>query len=158
MSPLPLSLGGWLTFQSCSSQPPTARIIAGHTQNFAGVPHGVPATRAEHYCSYCHGLGLAGGANAEPSCYTCHGKTWSDSKSAYLDTAAPATHTVNNAKAGRSFLHHPDLITNTSTCATSACHGEGLGGVELKAEGVLRPGCELCHGRLWESRAQTDSQ
>ena len=48
----------------------------GHTETHGGVGHGVGARQATTQCVSCHGATLQGGANGEPSCYSCHGKKW----------------------------------------------------------------------------------
>jgi hypothetical protein len=121
---------------SCSDQEPRLRNIRAHTLNFDGVAHPNAASGAERYCSGCHGEGLVGGVNGEPSCYKCHGKKWYESSASQ---APVATHTVNNL----GFMHHEDLNTPETTCVS--CHGESLEGTSTN------PSCLLCHEQKWNT-------
>ncbi len=126
---------------ACSKEPAEPREIRAHTRVIKGVSHAEPAAKAERYCSHCHGTALQGGTAGEPSCYTCHGKTWLD---ASAEVIAPADHTVAN----QGFHHLPGLFTPSESCV--ACHGSSLEG-RVDA-GLTFPGCNLCHGPLWEER------
>lgn len=55
---------------------PSSNVPASHTERHGGVAHGVGARQATTGCISCHGATLQGGANGEPSCYSCHGKKW----------------------------------------------------------------------------------
>ncbi len=131
----------YLAFSSCSTEPAKPREIRAHTRGINGVSHAEPAAKAERYCSRCHGAALQGGTAGEPSCYTCHGKTWLDSSAEF---AGPADHTVDN----EGYRHLPGLFTPAESC--TACHGADLEG--NTASGLTQPGCTLCHAKLWEER------
>lgn len=145
----------FLGFQSCSREDAEPRQIRGHTRILGGVAHAEPARNAERYCSHCHGAALAGGAaltdeGAEPSCYQCHGKNWTQDAAYAAVSGAPGDHDLAKslpAAAGRlgAYMHKSTLFTPDGDC--NACHGaanEGSGGY---------PGCELCHTKLWTERA-----
>ena len=102
----------------CSKESAKPREIRAHTRVIKGVSHAEPAAKAERYCSHCHGTALQGGINAEPPCYTCHGKTWLD---ATPDVLAPTDHTIQN----QGFHHLPGLFAPTENC--TACHGPTTG-------------------------------
>lgn len=145
----------FLGFQSCSREEPTPRQIRGHTRILGGVAHAEPARNAERYCSHCHGEALAGGAGltdegAEPSCYQCHGKTWTQDAAYAAVSTAPLDHDQPKSlpvEAGRhgTYAHKGTLFTPDGDC--DACHGLALEG------NVGYPGCELCHTKLWTERA-----
>lgn len=48
----------------------------GHTVNEDGIGHYPGLTDPEQNCTTCHGADLRGGTGGQPSCYSCHGKTW----------------------------------------------------------------------------------
>lgn len=130
-------------FGGCSREEAVPRQIRAHTTLHKGVSHAEPAARAERYCAKCHGVGLRGGAEGEPSCFTCHGKTWLDE--AFEPTAAPPDHTVIN----QGFHHLPGLFAPAATCGS--CHGASLEG--NVTSGLTVPSCELCHTKLWDERS-----
>jgi hypothetical protein len=140
---LALALLGLAVTSSCSSEDAEPREIRAHTRVIEGVPHAEPAQRAERYCSHCHGVNLMGAQKGlEPSCYTCHGKNWLDDDPD--KNWAPADHTLVN---GERFYHHPDLMSPAMAC--NDCHGPSFEGQVTSV--LMRPGCELCHERLWEA-------
>lgn len=94
---------------------------------------------AERYCSQCHGQALVGGGAGEPSCYQCHGKTWTDDENAYSVDTAPSDHTELNGR----FYHNPGHANAETLCST--CHGESLEGAGQSGA----PPCYLCHGQVW---------
>lgn len=49
---------------------------AGHTVFEDGVPHAPGLALPAQNCTQCHGADLLGGANGEPSCFSCHGRLW----------------------------------------------------------------------------------
>ena len=49
---------------------------ASHTVSQDGVRHLPGLNDPEANCVACHGADLRGGANGEPSCFTCHGQKW----------------------------------------------------------------------------------
>ena len=108
-------------------------------------------------CTTCHGATLTGGF--APSCYTCHGKEWSESGGTTTTTRAstttttrstttttrrynpPATHTV--VKGGnRNHLHMPGY-KDPFLSGCTACHGATL-------KGGFAPSCYTCHGKKWK--------
>ncbi len=48
----------------------------GHTVMKDGVPHKPGLNDPVANCATCHGADLRGGANGEPSCFSCHGQKW----------------------------------------------------------------------------------
>jgi hypothetical protein len=141
---LSLVLGAFVSYfawSSCSTEPAEPRQIPSHTLVNKGVSHAEPAVKAERYCARCHGTGLQGGVAGEPSCYSCHGKNWLDESTAY---EGPADHTIQNL----GYYHKPGLFEPAAHCAE--CHGAELAG-DL-SNGLTRPGCTLCHTKLWEER------
>jgi hypothetical protein len=48
----------------------------GHTVIQAGVAHAPGLQNPAQECTACHGADLRGGANGEPSCFSCHGRVW----------------------------------------------------------------------------------
>ncbi|HPS56892.1 MAG TPA: hypothetical protein PK514_02200 [Spirochaetota bacterium] len=85
----------------------------------------------------CHGNDLTGGNSGAPSCYTCHGDTW---------TIFSTTHFSNRG----GFYHHiavddypADRTVNTgwfNTCKYASCHGSTLDGVTSAGYS-----CKICH-------------
>lgn len=134
--------GVFLILAGCRDGSPAPRKIRGHDYSIGGVAHARGAQHPQRYCTDCHGDDLVGGTELEPSCYQCHGKTWRDGPAD--GSWAPADHTVRN----EGYLHHPRLLSPRENC--SSCHGSQLQGVS--SGGLSRPGCELCHERLWERR------
>ena len=136
---------------SCSTEPSSPREISGHTQLIQGISHGAGAFRAERYCTQCHGPNLVGGTSNQPSCFKCHGKTWSDTE--WSVSSAPADHTTFNVVTGglvngfehAGFRHHPGLTSPVGTC--DSCHGADLGGDFTL--GSSKPSCFLCHVKKW---------
>jgi hypothetical protein len=60
----------------CSDTTAPAGPAPSHTINQGGHWH-MPGLRSpQGVCTTCHGADLQGGANGQPSCYSCHGKTW----------------------------------------------------------------------------------
>jgi len=49
---------------------------ASHTVSMGGVRHLTGLNEPETNCVACHGTDLRGGANGEPSCFSCHGQKW----------------------------------------------------------------------------------
>lgn len=49
---------------------------ADHTVRQGGAFHAPGLTDPFANCAECHGADLRGGANGEPSCLLCHGRTW----------------------------------------------------------------------------------
>ena len=47
-----------------------------HTVLRSGVAHGVGLNDPMQNCTACHGADLRGGAQGEPSCFSCHGQKW----------------------------------------------------------------------------------
>lgn len=129
-------------FQSCSREEAAPREIRAHTRLIKGIAHAEPADYAERYCSYCHGAALTGGKSFEPSCYQCHGKTWSQAPERATVSAAPVDHELVE---GGVYRHKQTLFTPQGDC--SACHGADLEG------STYYPSCLLCHTKLWEERA-----
>ena len=80
-----------------------------------------------------------GGSSGEPSCYQCHGKTWTDDSDDYANSHAPGNHTQLNGR----FYHDPAHANAELVCG--ACHG-----VTLEGEGESgSPPCLLCHTDRW---------
>lgn len=48
----------------------------GHTVVQEGVAHRPGLRDPNQNCTGCHGADLRGGADGEPSCYSCHGQKW----------------------------------------------------------------------------------
>lgn len=71
-----LALLGAAACGSATATAPSSNVPANHTERHGGVAHGVGARQATTQCVSCHGATLQGGANGEPSCYSCHGKKW----------------------------------------------------------------------------------
>jgi hypothetical protein len=66
-----------LSLSACSdSSTSPADAPEGHTILKGGVPHAVGLNDPTENCATCHGATLQGGNSGEPSCYSCHGKTW----------------------------------------------------------------------------------
>lgn len=125
---------------SCTDQDAYApKSIRAHSLNLNAVMHASPFLDAERYCSQCHGLGLVGGESGEPSCYQCHGKTWTDDVDAYGSAVVPVDHIEKNGR----FFHNPAHATAEQTC--SVCHGSQLEGAGDSGP----PPCLLCHENLW---------
>jgi cytochrome c5 len=49
---------------------------ADHTVSRSGVSHAPGLNSPQGTCTVCHGADLTGGANGEPSCFSCHGRKW----------------------------------------------------------------------------------
>ncbi|MFK7827366.1 MAG: hypothetical protein AB8G05_24695 [Oligoflexales bacterium] len=122
---------------SCSDESAKTRQIRAHSHVIEGIPHAIGLNHAERYCRHCHGVGLSGGKDLEPSCYTCHGKKWLDSDSNQVH--APTNHTNQYGH----WFHDPNHGNAEASC--SSCHGENLEG-EINV-GV--PSCFLCHEKTW---------
>ena len=122
---------------SCSEESAKSRQIRAHNTEFEGVPHAIGLNHAERYCQHCHGVGLIGGKKLEPSCYTCHGKNWTDSDPTRVH--APANHTHQHGL----WFHDPNHSDAEANC--SSCHGENLQG----EPNVGVPSCFLCHDKKW---------
>lgn len=135
-----VGISATVIFHSCSTESSVPRKIRGHTLTFGGIAHGSGASRAERYCTQCHGENLTGGSGTEPACLTCHGKNWLDSDPTI--SAAPGDHTVING----GFRHHPELQAPAGTCIS--CHGVNLEGDATS--GQSRPSCFLCHDQKWQ--------
>ena len=60
----------------CSDEAVPADAPDGHTVMKDGVPHASGLNDPETNCATCHGATLEGGANGEPSCFSCHGREW----------------------------------------------------------------------------------
>ena len=131
---------GVALFVACSTENPDVRQIQGHVTNYDGVAHANAAFAGARHCISCHGATLAGGTNGEPSCYACHGKNWLNDEGAA--SVAPVDHTVDL----EGFRHHPNLNSPAGTC--DGCHGSDLHG-DISS-GLTRPGCQVCHGVLWQ--------
>ena len=136
-----MMIGSMCLDTSCSREAAGPRNIRAHTVSRGGVAHAEPAAKVERYCALCHGMGLKGGTGLEPSCFTCHGKTWGDQ--AFEPPSAPADHSVMN----QNFHHLPGLKTPDVGC--TACHGGAALAGDITS-GLTVPGCDLCHGRLWD--------
>jgi len=126
-----------VAFIACSLEENKGRHIRGHHDLIAGIMHAYPAAKAPRYCKDCHGSQLVGGANAEPSCYKCHGEHWQDIP--HDVSLAPADHTVLLG----GYRHHPALQTPENAC--SECHGPNLEGSGRGGH----PSCFLCHDMVW---------
>ncbi len=123
----------------CSTDKKEPPIVQrAHDQNIKGILHAAPYHRAERFCSQCHGAGLVGGSQLQPSCYTCHGKTWLDR--VFLDQRFPSSHV--EIKGG--YAHGAGFQSPTLNCAS--CHGSELQGAGASGP----PSCLLCHEKLWE--------
>lgn len=61
----------------CSDNPTRpGDVPASHTQRRGSAWHAPGLRSPVDNCGACHARDLRGGANGEPSCYSCHGKTW----------------------------------------------------------------------------------
>ena len=60
----------------CGSTTAPENAPAGHTEVHGGAAHMPGLKSPTEQCASCHGSTLQGGANGEPSCYSCHGKKW----------------------------------------------------------------------------------
>ena len=127
---------------------------ATHTERQDGFLH-MPGKNSPYTngCTTCHGATLQGGF--APSCYTCHGKEWSESAGTTTTTRAstttttrstttttrrynpPATHTESK----HGFLHMPGFKYPFQNGCTT-CHGATL-------QGGFAPSCYTCHGKKW---------
>jgi hypothetical protein len=123
---------------SCSNEDSPLRLISGHDQFYQGIGHPIGAARAERLCSSCHGKGLSGGKELQPSCYQCHGKNWLDSDPSL--SLAPADHTESYG----GYLHSKGSRQPAANCGE--CHGANLAGDVSKK----RPSCFLCHKQIWD--------
>lgn len=126
---------------SCADQDAySIKKIRAHDINKLDVMHANPLHSAERFCSECHGQKLVGGVNGEPSCYQCHGKTWTDNVEDFSTTSAPANHTELNGR----FYHDPGHSNALLVCGS--CHG-----VTLEGDGADgAPPCLLCHENKWD--------
>lgn len=122
----------------CTTEDSEIRAIRAHDSDYGGVAHAQPAFKAERHCQRCHGVGLKGGEDFIPSCFSCHGRNWLDEEPEL--SLAPATHTILQEK----WRHHPGLLNPTAECV--ACHGDLLQGTGENGS----PGCLLCHDTLWQ--------
>lgn len=135
------ALASYLAYSSCSTEKATPRDIRAHTRLIQGVSHAEPAAKPGRYCAKCHGESLQGGLAGEPSCYSCHGQNWTNVTTEF---EGPGDHTAEN----QGYHHLPGLFTPADNCVS--CHGDDLTG--STASGETRPGCTLCHTKLWEER------
>jgi hypothetical protein len=72
---LALCIGG--AAAACSDDDGTGPENTGtHTVSKGGVAHAPGLNDPAQNCATCHGADLRGGANGEPSCFSCHGKKW----------------------------------------------------------------------------------
>ena len=60
----------------CSDTTVPADAPEGHTVMKDGAAHKPGLNDPQTNCVACHGATLEGGADGEPSCFTCHGKKW----------------------------------------------------------------------------------
>ena len=60
----------------CSDETAPADAPEGHTVVEDGVAHAPGLNDPQTNCSACHGATLEGGADGEPSCFSCHGREW----------------------------------------------------------------------------------
>jgi hypothetical protein len=102
--------------------------------HFSTVYHGYSFRFPGGVCDepQCHGRTLQGGNSGAPSCYKCHGDTW---------TLFSTSHTINISGA----YHHNSVDTATlaTVCGTADCHGAGLNGVPGKGFS-----CYACHNPI----------
>jgi mono/diheme cytochrome c family protein len=69
-----VSAGG---LYACDSDPIRPEGVPESHTAVKGNAFHMPGLRApEENCVQCHGADLMGGANGEPSCYSCHGEKW----------------------------------------------------------------------------------
>lgn len=66
-----LSLAGCSDSSTAPSDAPE-----GHTVVKSGVAHAPGLTNPVTNCTQCHGADLRGGAEGQPSCFSCHGEKW----------------------------------------------------------------------------------
>lgn len=133
------ALGFLLLWSACRPERvETFPRIAGHGILKDGVEHGGGLHHGERYCSFCHGVALAGGSQFEPSCYACHGKNWLDESPG--QSLAPANHSLTI----EGWRHDPAFSEPEANC--SECHGLDLQGHEP----LHTPSCLLCHQALWQ--------
>lgn len=132
-----LCVASWLVGTSCSNESAKVTEIRAHNHIIEGVPHALGLNHAERYCQRCHGTGLIGGQDLEPSCYSCHGKNWQDSDP--MNSFAPSSHTEQYEL----WFHDPNHVNAESNC--SACHGSNLEG----EASIGVPSCFLCHEQKW---------
>lgn len=59
-----------------SSTEPDNRPPANHTVSIGGALHDPGLNDPETNCTSCHGATLEGGPDGQPSCFTCHGRSW----------------------------------------------------------------------------------
>ena len=131
------ALSGPVSCSDSKSGDPEQSGIRGHTEFKRGIPHGVGFQRAERLCQDCHGLGLTGGQDFIPSCYSCHGKNWLDHDPKL--SLAPSGHTSQHGL----FFHDPGYENAETVC--SRCHGSDLTGEKIAGT----PSCYLCHDNKW---------
>ena len=127
-----------VVFPSCSLEEQGSSTLRAHVDVIEGIPHAFSSHAAPRYCKHCHGDGLQGGANGEPSCYQCHGERWDPVDP--LTNRGDASHTVEH----NGYFHHTGLATPTSQCIS--CHGNDLTGAGTR-DG--NPSCLLCHESKW---------
>ena len=65
-----------LCLLGCGSDATAPNGPPGHTVVRGNVAHAPGLETPELECVSCHGVNLRGGAEGEPSCFSCHGKTW----------------------------------------------------------------------------------
>jgi hypothetical protein len=173
-----LALALLVAAAACSRETAAPREIRAHDRILGGVSHASPAGKPLRYCQGCHGVALAGGDERfvaaagdggvkPPSCFTCHGKRWTNDEASAA--ATPPTHTqvmtwpgeaattgsgsalaTADDAAPLAFRHHPGLFDPETACVS--CHGQSLEGDDPEVGGT-RSGCNLCHGDLWNERA-----
>jgi len=72
-----LLLAAALILVACGDSPTApANLPADHTVMRGGHFHAPGLNSPQGVCTACHGGDLRGGANGEPSCYSCHGAEW----------------------------------------------------------------------------------
>ena len=73
---LALSFGGAAACSDTATAPGAGSAPESHTVLRSGVTHAPGLTDPLQNCTSCHGADLRGGANGQPSCFTCHGQKW----------------------------------------------------------------------------------
>ena len=77
-----MGIGRWwlglvvLAAACSSSSTAPADAPEGHTVRKGGAYHAPGLNDPMTSCTNCHGADLTGGAQGQPSCFTCHGKKW----------------------------------------------------------------------------------
>jgi cytochrome c5 len=74
--PLTLLLTGALLVACGDSPTAPPNAPADHSVQKDGAFHAPGFNSPQGTCTTCHGADLRGGANGEPSCFTCHGSVW----------------------------------------------------------------------------------